>query len=298
MTSLPPAAAAHPEPDRAADVTGPDPAAAHPLPEPHELRADALTLAYDGRRVVEGLDVVIPDGRVTVVVGPNACGKSTLLRSFARLLRPESGTVTLDGTEVHRFPSRRLATRLGLLPQQPVAPEGITVADLIGRGRFPRQGLFRQWTADDDRAVDEALRATDTLAIAERRVEELSGGQRQRVWIAMALAQQTDVLLLDEPTTFLDVTHQIEVLDLLLERNRTQGITVVMVLHDLNLAARYADHLIVMSAGRIVAEGAPADVITPETVRTAFGLDSLVVPDPVSGSPMVVPKGRFHGGVD
>lgn len=300
MTSLPPdraAAVTGPGLDATGpDATGPDRAAAHPSPEPHELRADGLTLSYDGRRVVEGLDVVIPDGRVTVVVGPNACGKSTLLRSFARLLRPESGTVTLDGTEVHRFPSRRLATQLGLLPQQPIAPEGITVADLVGRGRFPRQGLFRQWTGDDDRAVDDALRATDTLAIAERRVEELSGGQRQRVWIAMALAQQTDVLLLDEPTTFLDVTHQIEVLDLLHERNRVQGITVVMVLHDLNLAARYADHLIVMSAGRIVAEGAPAAVITPETVRTAFGLESLVVADPVSGSPMVVPKGRFHGG--
>ncbi|MGD8193485.1 ABC transporter ATP-binding protein [Herbiconiux sp. P18] len=261
----------------------------------HELKAEGLSLGYDGRRVVDGLDVLLPDGRVTVIVGPNACGKSTLLRSFARLLRPERGVVTLDGTDVHRYPSKQLATLLGLLPQQPVAPEGITVADLVGRGRFPRQGLFRQWTADDDRAVEEALAATDTAAIAGRRVEELSGGQRQRVWIAMALAQQTDVLLLDEPTTFLDVTHQIEVLDLLHELNREQGATVVMVLHDLNLAARYADHLVVMSAGRIVAEGAPGDVITPAIVRSAFGLEALVVPDPVSGSPMVVPMGRFHG---
>jgi iron complex transport system ATP-binding protein len=262
----------------------------------HDLRADGLSLGYDGRRVVEGLDVALPDGRVTVIVGPNACGKSTLLRAFARLLKPEQGVATLDGTDVHRYPSRQLARLLGLLPQQPVAPEGITVADLVGRGRFPRQGLFRQWTADDDRAVSEALAATDTAGIAARRVEELSGGQRQRVWIAMALAQQTDVLLLDEPTTFLDVTHQIEVLDLLHELNRRQGTTVVMVLHDLNLAARYADHLVVMSEGRIVAEGAPAEVITPSIVREAFGLEALVVPDPVSASPMVVPLGRFHRG--
>jgi iron complex transport system ATP-binding protein len=262
---------------------------------PHELRAEGLALGYDGRRVVDDLDVLLPDGRVTVIVGPNACGKSTLLRSFARLLRPEAGAVTLDGTDVHRYPSKQLATLLGLLPQQPVAPEGITVADLVGRGRFPRQGLFRQWTAVDDHAVDDALRATDTLGIASRRVEELSGGQRQRVWIAMALAQQTDLLLLDEPTTFLDVAHQIDVLDLLTELNRTRGTTIAMVLHDLNLAARYADHLVVMSAGRIVAEGAPRAVITPAIVSAAFGLEALVVDDPVSGSPMVVPRGRFHG---
>ncbi|MFB2579923.1 ABC transporter ATP-binding protein [Herbiconiux sp. P15] len=261
----------------------------------HELRAEDLSLGYDGRRIVEKLHLEVPDGATTVIVGPNACGKSTLLRALARLLKPESGAVTLDGADVHRLPSKKLATVLGLLPQQPVAPEAITVADLVGRGRFPRQGLFRQWTAEDDRAVAQALRSTDTLGIADRRVEELSGGQRQRVWIAMALAQETDILLLDEPTTFLDVTHQIEVLDLLHEQNRERGTTVVMVLHDLNLAARYADHLVVMAGGRIVAEGPPAVVISPEIVRSAFGLDALVIPDPVSGSPMVVPRGRFHG---
>jgi iron complex transport system ATP-binding protein len=260
----------------------------------HELRAEALALGYDGRRVVDGLDVVIPDGRVTVIVGPNACGKSTLLRAFARLLRPEAGVVRLDQVDVHRYPSKQLATLLGLLPQQPVAPEGITVADLVGRGRFPRQGLFRQWTAGDDEAVAAALRSTDTLDIAARRVEELSGGQRQRVWIAMALAQETDILLLDEPTTFLDVTHQIEVLDLLHEQNRERGTTVVMVLHDLNLAARYADHLVVMSTGSIVAEGDPREVISAEIVRRAFALEAIVIDDPVSHSPMVVPIGRFH----
>jgi len=261
----------------------------------HELRAEGLALGYEGRRVVEGLDLVIPDGRVTVIVGPNACGKSTLLRALARLMRPEAGEATLDGTDVHKYPSKRLATVLGLLPQQPIAPEGITVADLVGRGRFPRQGLFRQWTAADDQAVAHALRETGTDDLAARHIEELSGGQRQRVWIAMALAQQTDILLLDEPTTFLDVTHQIEVLDLLQELNQERGTTVVMVLHDLNLAARYADHLVVMSAGRIVAEGAPKSVISEDLVKDAFGLESLVIDDPVSGSPMVVPKGRFHG---
>jgi iron complex transport system ATP-binding protein len=261
----------------------------------HELRADGLVLGYEGRRVVEGLDLVVPNGRVTVIVGPNACGKSTLLRALARLMRPEEGAASLDGTDVHKYPSKQLATVLGLLPQQPIAPEGITVADLVGRGRFPRQGLFRQWTTADDEAVAEALRSTGTDDLAARHIEELSGGQRQRVWIAMALAQQTDILLLDEPTTFLDVTHQIEVLDLLQELNQERGTTVVMVLHDLNLAARYADHLVVMSAGRIVAEGAPRDVISAELVKQAFGLESLVIDDPVSGSPMVVPKGRFHG---
>jgi iron complex transport system ATP-binding protein len=261
----------------------------------HELRADGLALGYDGRRVVDGLDLVIPDGRVTVIVGPNACGKSTLLRALARLMRSDEGTASLDGTDVHKYPSKQLATVLGLLPQQPIAPEGITVADLVGRGRFPRQGLFRQWTSDDDTAVAEALRSTGTEDLAGRHIEELSGGQRQRVWIAMALAQQTDILLLDEPTTFLDVTHQIEVLDLLQELNQERGTTVVMVLHDLNLAARYADHLVVMSAGRIVAEGTPRDVISADLVKDAFGLESLVIDDPVSGSPMVVPKGRFHG---
>ncbi len=261
----------------------------------HELRAAGLALGYEGRRVVDGLDLVVPDGRVTVIVGPNACGKSTLLRALARLLRPEAGVASLDGTDVHKYPSKQLATVLGLLPQQPIAPEGITVADLVGRGRFPRQGLFRQWTAADDEAVAHALRSTGTEDLAARPVDELSGGQRQRVWIAMALAQETDILLLDEPTTFLDVTHQIEVLDLLQELNQTRATTVVMVLHDLNLAARYADHLVVMSAGRIVAEGAPSEVISSKLVKEAFGLESLVIDDPVSGSPMVVPMGRFHG---
>ena len=240
--------------------------------------------------------LAVPPGRITAIVGPNACGKSTLLRSMSRLLSPRSGSVLLDGTAVHRMPARELARTLGLLPQSPVAPEGITVADVVGRGRHPHQRLFSRWSHADDVAVAEALEATDTVELAERAVDELSGGQRQRAWIAMALAQQTDVLLLDEPTTFLDVSHQIEVLDLLTDLNRTRGTTIVMVLHDLNLAARYADHLIALVDGRVHAAGPPVAVLTEDTVRVVFGLESRVVDDPVSGRPLMLPIGRHHTG--
>ncbi|MWB98812.1 ABC transporter ATP-binding protein [Agromyces seonyuensis] len=269
-------------------------AAEPPRAAAHELRADGLALGYDGRRIIQELDLVVPDGRVSVVVGPNACGKSTLLKGLARLTSPDGGTVSLDGRDLGRIPPRELARTLAVLPQQPIAPDGIRVWDLVARGRHPHQGWFRSRSAGDDAIVAEALSATSTLGIADRLVEELSGGQRQRVWIAMVLAQQADIVLLDEPTTFLDVTHQLEVLDLLTELNRTRGTTVVMVLHDLNLAARYADRLVVMNGGRIVAEGAPAEVLTADLVERAFSLPSQVVPDPVSGSPMVVPIGRFH----
>jgi len=261
----------------------------------HELCARALGLAYDGAAVVHDLDLALPSRRITVIVGANACGKSTLLRGIARIMRPVAGAVTLDGRDIHRLPTREVATVLGLLPQHPHAPDGITVADLVGRGRHPHQGWLSLHSSDDDLVVAEALRATSTLDLAHRRVDELSGGQRQRVWIAMALAQDPDILLLDEPTSFLDVAHQIEVLDLLTELNHTRGTSVVMVLHDLNLAARYADHLVVMAAGRIVTAGEPGAVLSAGTVRAAFGLEALVVEDPVSGSPMVVPRGRFHG---
>jgi len=260
----------------------------------HELRAEGITVGYDEREVLSMLDLTVPDGKTTVIVGPNACGKSTLLRTLARLLRPTGGVVSLDQRPVQQYRGKHLATILGLLPQQPIAPDGITVSDLVARGRYPRQGLLGQRTAADSAAVAAALLATDTVDLADRRIEELSGGQRQRVWIAMALAQQADILLLDEPTTFLDVTHQIEVLDLLVDLNRREGTTIVMVLHDLNLAARYADHLIVMSAGRIVAQGTPREVITTEIVRESFALESTIIEDPVSASPMVVPIGRFH----
>jgi iron complex transport system ATP-binding protein len=258
----------------------------------HTLEARDLSLAYDRRTVVAGLSLRVPAGQVTAVVGANACGKSTLLRGLARVLEPQSGMVLLDGADIHSRPTREVATLLGLLPQSPVAPEGISVADLVGRGRYPHQGWFRRWTTEDEQAVADALAATDTADLADRSVDELSGGQRQRVWIAMALAQQTDLLLLDEPTTFLDLAHQVEVLDLLSDLNASRGTTVVLVLHELNLAARYADHLVAMREGRVVAAGPPGKVVTEQLVRDVFAMDCQVVPDPVAGTPMVVPIGR------
>ncbi|MFI2273451.1 MULTISPECIES: ABC transporter ATP-binding protein [Catenuloplanes] len=255
------------------------------------LRAEGLTLAYDARTVATDLSVDIPDNSFTVIVGPNACGKSTLLRALSRMLKPKTGTVLLDGKGIGAYPAKEVARRLGLLPQTSIAPDGITVADLVGRGRFPHQRLLRQWSREDERVVAEAMAATGVSELSGRVVDELSGGQRQRVWLAMALAQQTDILLLDEPTTFLDITHQIEVLDLCADLQET-GRTLVAVLHDLNQACRYATHLIAMRDGAIVAQGAPADIITAELVQTVFDLQCRVVPDPESGTPLVVPAAR------
>ena len=260
----------------------------------HQLLVERLALGYGDRTVIDGLDLLVPPGRVTAIVGANACGKSTLLRSMSRLLTPRSGRVVLDGKDVHRLPAKQLARTLGLLPQSPIAPEGITVADLVGRGRHPHQGFLSRWSTEDDVAVAAALDATETSELADRHVDELSGGQRQRVWIAMALAQQTDLLLLDEPTTFLDVSHQVEVLDLLTDLNRSRGTTIVMVLHDLNLAARYADHLIALAGGRLHAAGTPHEVLTEATVRAVFGLQNQVITDPTSGKPLMLPIGRHH----
>ncbi|MEU6000107.1 ABC transporter ATP-binding protein [Streptomyces sp. NPDC047197] len=258
------------------------------------LSARELTLAYEDREVVHELELTVPDGKVTVIVGPNACGKSTTLRALGRLLKPRSGAVLLDGEALTKLPTKKIAQQIGLLPQTPVAPEAITVADLVARGRQPHQHWWQQWSDEDERAVTEAMERTDVAALAERSVDELSGGQRQRVWIAMAIAQETDILLLDEPTTYLDISHQVEVLDLVRQlaartADGERGRTVVVVLHDLNQAARYADHLVAMESGRIVAEGAPADVVTEDLVREVFGLECVVVPDPVTGSPLVVP---------
>ncbi|WP_369033400.1 ABC transporter ATP-binding protein [Streptomyces adonidis] len=258
------------------------------------LTVEAARFGYAGRIVVDGLDLRIPPGAVTVIVGANACGKSTLLRGMARLLAPERGSVLLDGKDIHRTPTRQVARALGLLPQSPTAPEGIAVADLVARGRTPHHGLLGRWTPADDEAVARAMTATGVLDLADRPVDELSGGQRQRVWIATALAQETDVLLLDEPTTYLDVTHQVEVLDLLTDLNRDRGTTVVMVLHDLNLAARYADHLVAVKDGALYATGAATEVVTPRTVADVFGLRAEVIDDPVSGAPLVLPVGRHH----
>jgi iron complex transport system ATP-binding protein len=260
----------------------------------HQLSADAVTLAYGDRTVVEQLSLELAPGRITAIVGANGCGKSTLLRALSRLIRPRSGQILLDGAAIESRPTKETARTLGLLPQRPIAPEGIAVADLVGRGRHPHQRMLARWTARDYEAVAAALDATGITDLADRAVDELSGGQQQRVWIAMALAQETDILLLDEPTTFLDLAHQIEVLDLLTDLNRSRGTTIVMVLHDLNLAARYADLLVAVQGGRVHAIGAPQDVITSALVQEVFGLESTIIADPLSGKPLVIPSGKHH----
>ncbi|SEO11141.1 ABC transporter ATP-binding protein [Actinacidiphila rubida] len=256
------------------------------------LVAESVTLAYDRRTVAEDLSVDIPDQSFTVIVGPNACGKSTLLRALSRLLKPQQGRVLLDGQAIGSLPARTVARTLGLLPQSSVAPDGITVAGLVARGRYPHQGLLRQWSAEDERIVDESMSATGVQALADRPVDELSGGQRQRVWIAMALAQQTPLLLLDEPTTYLDIQHQIDVLDLCAELHEQRGRTLVAVLHDLNQAARYATHLIAMRDGRIEAQGPPAEILTADLVERVFGVPCRIIDDPESGTPLVIPAAR------
>jgi len=252
------------------------------------LAVERLVMAYDEAPVIDGLDLAVERGSFTVIVGPNGCGKSTLLRALARTMRPRAGRVLLDGAPIAGMRGKEVARRVALLPQSPIAPEAITVGDLVARGRFPHQGLLRQWSSDDARAVAAALEATETVELRERLVSSLSGGQRQRVWLAMALAQETEVLLLDEPTTFLDIAHQYEVLSLC-SRLHSEGRTLVAVLHDLNQAARYATHLVVMRDGQVVAQGRPAEVITAELVESVFGLPARIVPDPVTATPLVVP---------
>ncbi|AVT41379.1 ABC transporter ATP-binding protein [Plantactinospora sp. BB1] len=256
------------------------------------LLGSDLRLGYGDRIVAESLDIELPAGKVSALVGPNACGKSTALRALSRLLAPAAGVVYLDGDPIASLSNRDLAQRLALLPQSPIAPDGITVRDLVARGRTPHQHWWRQWSRADEQVVDAALAATGTAELAERSVDELSGGQRQRVWIALALAQDTPVLLLDEPTTYLDLAYQVEVLELVAELNQRDSTTVVMVLHDLNQACRYADHLVAMRAGRVVAAGPPTEVVTPELVREVFGLDCRIISCPVAGTPIVVPEGR------
>ncbi|MFG2595285.1 ABC transporter ATP-binding protein [Streptomyces sp. NPDC048462] len=254
------------------------------------LRAEDLTLSYEQRTVVSSLGVEIPDRSFTVIIGPNACGKSTLLKALARMLKPRSGQVYLDGAGIATYRSREVARRLGLLPQSSTAPGGITVGDLVARGRYPHQGMLKQWSADDETAVLDAMRQTGVLDLADRPVDDLSGGQRQRVWLSMVLAQQTSILLLDEPTTFLDIAHQVEVLDLCADLHARKGHTVVAVLHDLNQACRYATHLIVMRpGGTIAAEGDPAAVMTAELVEDVFGLPCRIISDPETGTPLMIP---------
>ena len=258
------------------------------------LAAEQVRLAYGDRVVVDSLDLELLDGSFTAVVGPNGCGKSTLLKALGRLLRPSSGQVVLDGKPIAKTPTREVARVLGMLPQTPVAPEGLTVADLVARGRHPHQSWLRQWSRDDEDVVAEALAWTDMADLADRPVDALSGGQRQRAWISMALAQGTDLLLLDEPTTYLDLSHQIDVLELVARLHAERGRTVAVVLHDLNLAARYAQRLVAMKDGVVVASGTPHDVLTEQLLAEVFDLEARVIDDPVSGTPMVVPVRRLR----
>ncbi|MEK5060037.1 iron dicitrate ABC transporter ATP-binding protein [Paenibacillus sp. FSL H7-0326] len=260
----------------------------------HVFQADQLAAGYEQRTIIENINLIIPSNQISVIIGANACGKSTLLKTLAKLIKPEAGEVTLDGKSISKIPPKALARILGLLPQSPIVPEGISVADLIGRGRFPHQSLLGGWTKKDTEAVAEAMEIMKITELANRSIDELSGGQRQRVWIAMALAQQTDILFLDEPTTFLDITYQVEILDLLTDLNRKHGTTIVMVLHDINLSARYADYIYAIRKGELIAEGRPSEVITSELIKDVFELDCTVIEDPVSGSPLIVPKGRYH----
>ncbi|GHC79805.1 ABC transporter [Streptomyces flavofungini] len=258
----------------------------------NRLIADDVTIGYDQRVIAEKLSVAIPDNSFTVIVGPNACGKSTLLRALSRMLKPSAGRVLLDGQTIQSLPAKQVARTLGLLPQSSIAPDGITVGDLVARGRYPHQGLLRQWSNDDERIVRESMESTGVAELGDRYVDELSGGQRQRVWIAMALAQQTPLLLLDEPTTFLDIQHQIDVLDLCADLHEEQGRTLVAVLHDLNHAARYATHLIALRDGKVLAEGPPGEIVTADLVAETFGIKCQVIDDPETGTPLVVPAAR------
>ena len=256
------------------------------------LQSQKLSLGYGDKTIIDCLDLNIPEGKVTTLIGANGCGKSTLLRSMARLLKPLSGSVLLDGKDVFTSSTKEIARQLAILPQSPVAPEGMTVLQLVRQGRYPHQNWLKQWSEEDEHCVKEALEATNMSELAERAVDSLSGGQRQRAWIAMTLAQNTPVILLDEPTTYLDLSHQIEILDLLFELNRNSGRTVVMVLHDLNLACRYADNIVAVKQGQIYAHGTPEKVITSELVRQVFGLESRIVPCPLFGTPTCIPEGK------
>ncbi len=251
-----------------------------------------LKLSYENATIIHDLTLNVPSNVITALVGPNGCGKSTLLRGISRLLKPNHGQVLLSGEDIWRLPAKELAKKLGILPQGPVAPEGLTVHELVAQGRYPHQSWFQQWSREDERITQDALQITGIAPFADRPIDTLSGGQRQRAWIAMTLAQDSDTILLDEPTTFLDLAYQIEVLDLLHELNRTRKKTIVMVLHDLNQACRYADYLIAVKEGCIAAEGIPSEVVTGDMVNEVFGIECHIISDPISNTPLIVPMGR------
>ena len=260
--------------------------------EQHTLLAEGVSSGYDGKRIISDIRVAVPEHQISVILGANGCGKSTLLKTFSRLIKPSKGQVVLDGKAITSLSSRQVAQVMGLLPQSPVVPEGIKVTDLVARGRFPYRRPFKSMTKADYTAIEESLSIMNITGLADCSVDELSGGQRQRVWIALALTQQTDILLLDEPTTFLDIAYQVEILELLKELNRRRNTTIVMVLHDINLAARYADHLYAMKEGRLLAEGTAKEIITPGMMKQMYGLESIVIEDPVSKTPLVIPQMR------
>lgn len=254
-----------------------------------KLRVENLAVGYDKKNIISGLNLAIPAGKITALVGSNGSGKSTLLRTLARLLKPTAGTILLDGKSIYQQPTRTVAQQLGILPQNPIAPDGLTVRELVAQGRYPHQSLLRQWSKEDETVVSQALETATLTDLADRPVETLSGGQKQRAWIAMALAQATATLLLDEPTSFLDIAHQVEVLDLLNALNQTENRTIVMVLHDLNQACRYADYLVALKAGQIVAEGDPSEIVTVEMVKEVFNLECRIITDPLTGTPLCLP---------
>ncbi|MCZ8519659.1 MULTISPECIES: ABC transporter ATP-binding protein [Paenibacillus] len=256
------------------------------------IQSKDLCLCYGETCIFQELSVRIPKGKVTVFIGSNGCGKSTLLRSLARLLKPQKGSIVLDGNEISRMSTKEIARRMAMLPQGPAAPEGLTVLQLVKQGRYPYQSWLQQWSQEDERMVQRALELTNMASLAERTVDSLSGGQRQRAWIAMTLAQGTPTILLDEPTTYLDLAHQIEVLDLLYELNEQEQRTIVMVLHDINLACRYADNIVAIKDRKVWAEGRPQDIVTEKLIREVFELESRVIEDPLFGTPMVVPVGK------
>ncbi|MCM3651538.1 ABC transporter ATP-binding protein [Metabacillus litoralis] len=258
----------------------------------YSIETNALTLSYGDTIIINELNVKIPKGEITVFIGSNGCGKSTLLRSIARLLKPKEGSVLLEGKAVAKLPTKEVAKQLAILPQGPVAPEGLTVLQLVKQGRYPYQSWLKQWTEEDEAAVKSALEATRMQDFAERPMDSLSGGQRQRAWIAMTLAQKTDIILLDEPTTYLDMTHQIEILDLLFELNERENRTIVMVLHDLNLACRYAHNIVALKDQKIYAEGRPEEIITASLVQNVFQMKCEIMVDPLFGTPLCLPYGR------